>query len=81
MTADMTFKEFVEANNLSFVLLDFDSQEYRDLVDRFNAYKFRLEAEEEAREHAAERIRLNLVKPAAAQKPGRPRRTPRRAAA
>ena len=60
MTADTTFKEFVEEKNLKFSLLDFGSPEYRKLVEAFNEVKRKLEAEEEAREHERERARLML---------------------
>ena len=48
MTADTTFKEFVEEKNLKFSLLDFGSPEYRSLVEAFNKAKLKLEAEEDA---------------------------------
>ena len=51
MTADTTFKEFVEEKDLIFSLLDFNSREYRNLVEEFNRVKFKLEAEEYAREY------------------------------
>ena len=70
MTADTTFKEFVEENHLNFSLLDFDSREYRDLVRAFNDVKFKLEAEEEAREREKERVRLKLKKPSVPEAPG-----------
>ena len=60
MTADTTFKEFVEEMGLKFSLLDFGSREYRNLVEAFNEVKFKLEAEEEAREYEKERARLML---------------------
>ena len=72
MTADTTFKEFVEENHLNFSLLDFDSLEYRDLVKAFNEVKFKLEAEEEAREREEERVRLKLKKPSVPGAPGGP---------
>jgi len=52
MTADTTFKEFVEEKNLKFSLLDFGSPEYRDLVEEFNKTKLMLEPEEEVREYS-----------------------------
>lgn len=60
MTADTTFKEFVEEKGLKFSLLDFGSREYRALVEAFNEVKLKLEAEEEAREYEKERARLML---------------------
>ena len=60
MTADTTFKEFVEERDLRFSMLDFGSPEYKSLVDAFNKAKLRLEAEEEAREYEKERTRLKL---------------------
>ncbi|MGD0487439.1 MAG: hypothetical protein ABSB94_09625 [Syntrophorhabdales bacterium] len=60
MTADTTFKEFVEEMGLKFSLLDFGSREYRNLVEAFNEVKFKLEAEEDAREYEKERARLML---------------------
>jgi len=60
MTADTTFKEFVEEKNLKFSLLDFGSPEYKNLVETFNKAKLKLEAEEEAREYEKERARLML---------------------
>ena len=61
MTADTTFKEFVEEKDLNFSLLEFGSPEYTSLVEAFNAAKFQMEAEEEAREHERERTRLMLA--------------------
>jgi len=49
MTADTTFKEFVEEEGLTFAPLDVDSRNYRDLVQRFNNAKFRLRAAAEGR--------------------------------
>jgi hypothetical protein len=63
VTADTTFKEFVEEKDLKFSLLDFGSPEYRSLVAAFNQAKFKLEAEEEAREYEKERARLALLQP------------------
>jgi len=60
MTADTTFKEFVEENDVKFSLLDFGSPEYRSLVEAFNKAKLKLEAEEDSREHEKERARLML---------------------
>ena len=60
MTADTTFKEFVEEKDISFCMLKIGSQEYRDLVEEFNAIKFKLEAEEEARQWEKVRERLSL---------------------
>jgi hypothetical protein len=60
MTAETTFKEYVEEKGLTFSLLDFGSPEYVDLVEAFNKVKFRLEAEEEARECGELRARLKL---------------------
>ena len=60
MRADMTFKEFVEERHVNFCLLKFGSPEYRDLVEAFNGNKFKLEAEEEAREIAKVRAKLSL---------------------
>ncbi len=82
MTADTTFKEFVEENGLKFSLLDFGSPEYRDLVEAFNRVKFMLEAEEDAREHERERARLMLneqsaVKELGSRRPQRPKNSAR----
>ncbi len=60
MTIDTIFKEFVEEKGLNLCVLDLGSREYRNLVEAFNKVKFRLEAEEEAREHAKIRARLML---------------------
>ena len=57
MTADTTFKEFVEEKDLTFSLLVFDSPEYRNLVEEFNNIKFTLEAEK-AREYEKHWARL-----------------------
>ena len=46
MNADTTFKEFVEARNLNFSLLEFGSPQYRRLVKVFNSTKLKLEAED-----------------------------------
>ena len=51
MTADTTFKEFVEEQGLSFSRVEFDSRKYGSLIERFNKLKFRLRAKEEARLH------------------------------
>ncbi len=59
MTADTTFKEFVEGRNLNFSQLEFGSPEYQSLVEVFNKAKLELEAEEEARE--SERLRAVLM--------------------
>ena len=59
MTADTTFKEFVEEEGRSFLRLDVDSPDYRSLVERFNGAKLRLRAQEEARLH--ERATLLLT--------------------
>jgi len=67
MTADTTFKEFVEEKDLNFSSLDFGSPEYRSLVETFNTAKFQLEAEEEGREHEEERRRLMLAEQRAAE--------------
>jgi len=48
MTADMTFKEFVEEEGCAFSLLEFDSRDYMKLVERFNKAKLKLRAEKEA---------------------------------
>jgi len=56
MTADTTFKEFVEEEGLNLFLVEFDSPNYRNLVGRFNEVKLKLRAEEEARWY--ERTRL-----------------------
>ena len=63
MTADTTFKEFVEEKDLTFSLLDLGSPEYKSLVKTFNEVKLKLEAEEEAREYEKERARLALLQP------------------
>jgi hypothetical protein len=59
MTADMTFKEFVEEKGINFCLLDFGSRKYRRLVEVFNKVKFKLVGEEQAREY--EKIRAWLM--------------------
>ncbi len=69
MTADTTFKEFVEENDLKFSLLDYGSPEYKRLVEVFNKAKFKLEAEEDAREYAKERARLKLSEQCATEEP------------
>jgi len=51
MTADTTFKEFVEEEGCAFSLLEFDSPDYRKLVKRFNSVKLKLRTKEEARLH------------------------------
>jgi len=56
MTADTTFKEFVEEEGLTFSLLEVDSLKYRNLVERFNEVKHKLRALEEGRVY--ERARL-----------------------
>ena len=62
MTADTTFKEFVEENGINFSLLEVGSRRYRNLVQRFNKAKLKLEAEEEAREwEEYEKIRVRLM--------------------
>ena len=48
MTADTTFKEFVEEEGCAFSLLEFDSRDYMKLVERFNRAKLKLRAEKEA---------------------------------
>jgi hypothetical protein len=68
MTADTTFKEFVEEKGLKFSLLDFCSPEYENLVEAFNKVKFRMEAEEDARETERERLRLGLSERPATKK-------------
>jgi hypothetical protein len=60
MTIDTTFKEFVEEKGINFCLLDFGSRKYRKLVGAFNKIKFKLEADEEAREYEKIRARLML---------------------
>ena len=42
MTADTTFKEFVEEKGINFSRLDFRSPEYRNLVEAFNRAKLKL---------------------------------------
>jgi len=59
MTTDMIFKEFVEGKGINFCLLDFGSRTYRNLVEAFNSVKFKLEAEQSAREY--EKIRAILM--------------------
>ena len=59
MTADTTFKDFVEEQGLSFSRVEFDSRKYGSLIERFNKLKFRLRAKEEARLH--ERAALLLT--------------------
>ena len=56
MTADTTFKEFVEEEGLTFSLLEVDSLKYRNLVERFNEVKHKLRALKEGRVY--ERARL-----------------------
>jgi hypothetical protein len=60
MTADTTFKEFVEERGLRFSLLDFGSREYRNLVKVFNEAKLKLEAEEEAPKYEEMRAKWML---------------------
>ena len=60
MTIDTIFKEFVEEKGINFCLLDFGSRKYRKLVEAFNGVKFRLDAEEDAREREKIRARLML---------------------
>ncbi len=69
MTADTTFKEFVEEKDLKFSLLVFGSREYRSLVEAFNEAKLKLEAEEDAREREKERARLMLDEEPATNRP------------
>jgi len=59
MTADTTFKEFVEEEGLTFASLDADSRKYRNLVERFNEVKLRLRAEVEARWYESVKTLLN----------------------
>ncbi|MGD0660389.1 MAG: hypothetical protein ABSD38_20195 [Syntrophorhabdales bacterium] len=59
MTADTTFKEFVEEEGLTLSLLEVDSLQYRNLVERFNEVKVKLRAQEGDRLH--ERARLVLI--------------------
>ena len=68
MTADTTFKEFVEEEGLTFSLLEVDSLQYRNLVERFNEVKVKLRAQEEDRLH--ERARLVLISNGAIRKRG-----------
>ena len=56
MTADTTFKEFVEEEGLTFSLLEVDSLKYRNLVERFNEVKVKLRAKEEERLHEGARL-------------------------
>ena len=72
MTAETTFKEFVEEKGLTFSLLDFGSPEYVDLVEAFNRVKFSLEAEEEAREYGELRVKLKLREQSERERPIRP---------
>jgi hypothetical protein len=60
MTIDTTFKEFVEEKGINFSLLVFGSRKHRNLVKAFNNVKFKLDAEEDAREHEKIRARLRL---------------------
>ncbi len=60
MTIDTIFKEFVEEKGINFSLLVFGSWKYRNLVEAFNKVKFKLDAEEDAREHENIRARLML---------------------
>jgi hypothetical protein len=59
MTIDTTFKEFVDENGINFCLLNFGFRKYRKLIEALNKVKFRLGAEEEAREY--EKIRAWLL--------------------
>ncbi|MGA2110334.1 MAG: hypothetical protein ABSH25_22125 [Syntrophorhabdales bacterium] len=62
MTVDTTFKEFVEEHGIDFSLLEVGSRRHRNLVEAFNKAKFKLEAEEEAREYEEyEKIRVRLM--------------------
>jgi hypothetical protein len=60
MTADTTFKEFVEEMNVNFSLIEFRSPEYMNLVEAFNKAKLKVKAEEDAIEYERERARLML---------------------
>jgi hypothetical protein len=60
MTADTTFKEFVEEEGLSFFLLEVGSRRYRNFVEKFNEAKHKLRAEEEARLYQSVRPLLIL---------------------
>ena len=55
MTADTTFKDFVEEEGHTFASLDVDSRNYRSLVKKFNHVKSRLRAEAEGRLHESVR--------------------------
>lgn len=60
MTADTTFREFVEETGTSFYLLEFGSPHYRNLVEEFNKAKLDLEAKAEDREREEWRARFAL---------------------
>jgi len=59
MTIDTTSKEFVDENGINFCQLDVGSRTHGTLVEAFNKVKFKLWAEEEAREY--EKIREWLM--------------------
>ena len=65
MITDKIFKEFVEEKGVDFFTLNFGSQKYRILVQAFNEVKFKLGAEEKAREYEKARAWLTLNEQAA----------------
>jgi hypothetical protein len=60
MTTDTVFKEFVEGEGIGFCTLNFGSRKYTSLVEAFNKVKFKLGAEEAAREYEKARAWLTL---------------------
>ena len=60
ITTDTVFKEFVEEKGIHFCTLNFGSQKYTSLIEAFNAVKFKLGAEEAAREGEKARAWLTL---------------------
>ncbi len=77
MTIHTIFKEFVEEKGIDFYLLDSGSRKHRNLVRAFNKVKFKLWAEEEAREHHKIRMWLMLNEQAAPEEDRRGRRARR----
>lgn len=58
MTANTTFKEFVEERGIRFSMLNTDSQKYTDLIVKFNRAKIKLRIEDEAGEVARTMVDL-----------------------